>query len=75
MIAEYRGRAGPMRPSEIRAYSNFIVYRKPGRDRRGLLCRRPPGLAAARRFRAEDRPAPDHLDQNVLLAKNVSIFF
>ncbi len=61
--------------SEIKAYSNFIVYRSRAETeedfyvgaRRDLLRRDAGGLKIARRKIT--------LDQNVLLAKNVSIFF
>ena len=62
-------------PSEVRAYSNFIVYRSRAETeedfyvgaRQDLLRRDDGGLKIARRKIT--------LDQNVLLAKNVSIFF
>ena len=45
--------------SELTVHCNFIVYRSPGGDGAGFLCRRPPGQAAACRWRMEDRGPPD----------------
>ena len=74
LIANIEVEPGEIR-SELEVYSNFIVYRSRVGDRAGFLCRGAAGHPAARRRRAADRSRKMILDQNVLMAKNVSIFF